>query len=209
MVKFKQLLSLFFAFFKIGLFTFGGGYAMIAVIEKELVEKKKWIEHEEFLNIIGIAESTPGPIAINSATFIGYKIGKVFGSIFATIGVVLPSFIIIFAISFYIKQFLGLKYVTYAFMGIRACVAYLILSAGIKMFKSVKKDPLAVILFFITAICMVVLTLLSKNFSSIFYILGGGVVGILIYLLSLVKKKKLNKNSIDNDKENSKEKGER
>ncbi len=202
----KKILSLFWAFFKIGLFTFGGGYAMIAVIEKELVEKKKWISSEEYLNIVGIAESTPGPLAINSATFIGYKIGKVLGSIFATLGVVLPSFIIIFTISFFIKEFLGLKYVSYAFMGIRACVAFLIFSAGIKMLKSIKKDPLAVILFTITAILMVILTIFSKNISSVFYVLAGGVVGVLIYLLSLIKKRKVN---LNNSKENSSEKGDR
>ncbi len=205
MKSFKRLLSLFWAFFKIGLFTFGGGYAMIAVIEKELVEKKKWITHEEFLNIIGIAESTPGPIAINSSTFIGFKIGKVLGSIFATIGVVLPSFIIIFAISFFIKEFLSLEYVTYAFMGIRACVSFLILSAGLKMLKSIKKDPLAVILFSITAVLMVVLTVVSKNISSVFYVLAGGVVGVLIYLLSLIKKRKV---KIEKTQEKSNEKGD-
>ena len=99
----KRILRLFLVFFKIGLFTFGGGYAMIAVMEREFVEKKGWINHEEFLDIIGIAESSPGPLAVNSATFIGYKYGKFFGALFATLGVVLPSFIIIFAISFFFE----------------------------------------------------------------------------------------------------------
>ena len=98
MKKIKTLLTIFLTFFKIGLFTFGGGYAMISVIERELVERKKWIEHEEFMEVIGIAESSPGPLAINSATYIGYKICGVLGSLFATLGVVLPSFIIIFII---------------------------------------------------------------------------------------------------------------
>ena len=92
MKKLKLLLTLFVTMFKIGLFTFGGGYAMIAIIEREIIERKKWIDNDEFLDIIAIAESTPGPLAINSATFVGYKIAGVLGSVFATLGVVLPSF---------------------------------------------------------------------------------------------------------------------
>ena len=98
MKKIKQLFELFCIMFKIGLFTFGGGYAMVGIMENELVERKKLIEHEEFLDLLAIAESTPGPIAINSATYIGYKRCGILGSAFATLGVVLPSFIIIFAI---------------------------------------------------------------------------------------------------------------
>ena len=97
----KKLFSIFWEFFKIGLFTFGGGYAMIGVMQTELVEKKKYVSTDEFLNLIGIAESTPGPLAINSATYIGYKCAGFFGSLFATLGVVLPSFIVIYIISFF------------------------------------------------------------------------------------------------------------
>ena len=104
MNKFKNLISLFLIMFKIGLFTFGGGYAMIAIIERELVEKKNLLSHEDFIDIIAVAESTPGPIAVNSATFIGYKQNGVLGSLFATLGVVLPSFIIIYAISLFFEQ---------------------------------------------------------------------------------------------------------
>ena len=107
----KKILSLFAAFFKIGLFTFGGGYAMVAVIERDLVEKKKWISSEEFSDVIAIAESTPGPLAINSATYIGYKVGGFLGSVFATLGVVLPSLAIIYVISLFFNEFLGLEYV--------------------------------------------------------------------------------------------------
>ena len=105
MKKIKVLISLFLTFFKIGLFTFGGGYAMIAVIERDIAEKKKWIEHEEFMDVIAIAESTPGPLAINSATYIGYKVGGVLGSLFATIGVALPSFVVIYVISLFFDAF--------------------------------------------------------------------------------------------------------
>lgn len=192
MQKLKRLFLLFLTMFKIGLFTFGGGYAMIAIIERELVERKKWIENEEFLDLIAIAESTPGPLAINSATYIGYKIGGFFGSVFATLGVVLPSFIIIFVISLFFDAFISLKFVSYAFRGIQACVAFLIISAGFKMLKKlkIKKDPIAIILLLATIICLVVLTLFAVDFSTIFYILIGGVVGLSVYLVGLCVKKK-------------------
>lgn len=193
MQKLKNCLALFVSFFKIGLITFGGGYAMIAIIESELVEKKKWIEKTEFLDVIAIAESTPGPIAINSATFIGYKRGGFWGSFFATLGVVMPSFIIIFAISFFFEKFLSLEYVGYAFKGIQACVAYLILSAGIKMFKGLKKNAFNVVLFGLTVAVMVTLDLLAVSFSSVYYILIGGAVGIVVYLVSFAKDKKSKK----------------
>ena len=192
MQKLKRLFLLFLTMFKIGLFTFGGGYAMIAIIERELVERKKWIENEEFLDLIAIAESTPGPLAINSATYIGYKIGGFFGSVFATLGVVLPSFIIIFVISLFFDAFISLKFVSYAFRGIQACVAFLIISAGFKMLKKlkIKKDPIAIILLLATIICLVVLTLFAVDFSTIFYILIGGVVGLSVYLVGFCVKKK-------------------
>ena len=199
MKKFKTLFSLFFTFFKISLFTFGGGYAMIAIVQKEMVEKKRLAKEDEFLNIIAIAESTPGPIALNMATFIGYKTAGFLGALFSTFGVILPSFGIVFGISFVFQEFLSLKYVSYAFMGIRSCVAFLILSAGIKMFNGIKKDPLTVILFSITAVLMIVLTFISKNISTVFYVLIGGAIGVMLYLLGLIKKKKLLKNSIKSE----------
>lgn len=192
-----MLFKMFLSFFKIGLFTFGGGYAMIAVIERELIERKKWIGHEEFMDIIAIAESTPGPLAINSATYIGYKKAGVLGAIFSTLGVVLPSFIIIFVISLFFDAFLSLEYVQYAFKGIQAGVAFLILWAGIKMFKSLKKNVVSVILFVLTTSCLVAFSLFSISFSSIFYILIGGVVGLSVYLCSYFKNSKKQK---DKDK---------
>ena len=190
MKKFKAILNLFLVMFKIGLFTFGGGYAMIAVIERELVERKKWIEQEEFLDMVAIAESTPGPIAKNSATYVGYKIGGVLGAIFATLGVVLPSFTIIFIISLFFDAFLELEWVKYAFYGIQAGVSYLILSAGIKMFKGLKKTPLNLIICLSTVACLLTLSLLAVSFSSIFYILIGGVIGLAVYLVKYLKEKK-------------------
>lgn len=197
MEKLKTLLKLFLTMFKIGLFTFGGGYAMIAILERELVEKKGWIENEEFTDLIAIAESTPGPIAINSATYIGYKICGVLGSAFATLGVVLPSFTIIFIISLFFEAFLAIEWVGYAFKGIQACVAFLIFNAGIKMLKIVKGKPLSIILTVLTVACFITLSLLAVDFSSIFYILIGGVVGLSVYLISLASKhdKEKNKNT--------------
>ena len=163
---------------------------MIAVIERELVEKKQWITHEEFMDIIGIAESSPGPIAINSATFIGYKVGKFFGSLFATLGVVLPSFIIIFAISLFFEKFLALEYVGYAFRGIQACVAFLILSAGIKMLRHLKRNFFNILLFSLTIGAMILLEILAADFSTVFLILIGGIIGLSVYLVGYFKAKR-------------------
>lgn len=192
MERIKTLLKLFLIFFKIGLFTFGGGYAMISVIERELVEKKEWIDKDEFLDIIAIAESTPGPIAINSATYIGYKVGKFFGSVFATIGVVLPSFIIISLLAFFINRFnlLDIEYVSYAFKGINACVAFLILSAGIKLLRKQKKNIFNIIATFLTITLLVMFGLFNISFSTIYFILIGGFISVLIYIICFVINKK-------------------
>ena len=189
MEKFKKIIRLFLEFFKIGLFTFGGGYAMIAVMERELVEKKNLLTHEEFLDIIAIAESSPGPLAINSATFIGYKTCKFFGSLFATLGVVLPSFIIIFAISLFFERFIALEYVGYAFRGIQAAVAFLILSAGIKMLKHLKYTVFNAIMVSLTVAVMVLLEFIAPDFSTVFLILIGGVIGLTVYLVGYFKTK--------------------
>ncbi len=189
MKKFKLCLSLFWELFKIGLFTFGGGYAMIAVFERELVEKKKWLNNEEFTDIVAIAESTPGPLAINSATYVGYKTAGVLGSFFATLGVVLPSFILILIISLFFDEFLKLQYVNYAFRGIQACVSFLIISAGIKMLKKLERNVLNVVLTSLSIICLVLFTLFAVDFSTIFYILIGGCVGICVYGYVCMKNK--------------------
>ena len=138
--KWNRIWKLFAAFFKIGVFTFGGGYAMIPLIQKETVEKNGWVTDEDILEIIAIAESTPGPIAINSATFVGYRTCGVLGSVAATLGVVLPSFVIIFAISFVLRQFQDIKAVQYAFNGIRAGVLALLCKALWGMYKKNQKN---------------------------------------------------------------------
>ena len=190
----KKYLSMFLTMFKIGLFTFGGGYAMIALLENEFVEKKKYLPKEEFLDMVAIAESTPGPIAINSATYLGYKRLGVLGSLAATVGVVLPSFIIILVISLFFDAFLSLKPVEYAFRGIQVCVVYLIFSAGWKMLKSVKKTVFSITIVSAVFLCMVVLSLFAVKLSTILYILICGCVGLFVYLLNTMKKKKEEEN---------------
>ena len=186
--KLRTALQLFLVMFKIGLFTFGGGYAMIAILENEFVSRRKWIEHDEFLDLIAIAESTPGPIAINSATYIGYKNAGVLGSACATLGVVLPSFIIIFTISLFFDAFLALKAVAAAFSGIRVAVVFLILSAGIKMFKKMKKTAFNLTVMGVTLAAIIAIDLFAVNFSSVFFILIGAVLGIFVFLLGNIKK---------------------
>ncbi len=185
--KLRTALQLFLIMFKIGLFTFGGGYAMIAILENEFVSKRKWIEHDEFVNLIAIAESTPGPIAINSATYIGYKNAGVLGSALATLGVVLPSFIIIFTISLFFDAFLALKAVAAAFRGIQVAVVFLILSAGIKMFKKMKKTPFNLTVASVTLAALIVIDLFALNFSSVFFILIGAALGVFVFLVGNIK----------------------
>ncbi len=189
MNKLKNSIKLFLTMFKIGLFTFGGGYAMLALLENEFVEKRGWITKEEFLNMLAIAESTPGPIAINSATYIGYKTAGVLGSAFATLGVCLPSFIIIYIISIFFDAFLKLKFVQYAFLGIRACVVYLIASAGFKLFKGLKKNALSIIIFIAVLALMTTLSIFAIKFSTVFYILICGTIGLIAYLIGLISRK--------------------
>lgn len=189
MKKLRLIGKLFLTMFKIGLFTFGGGYAMLALLEAEFVSKKKWMESDEFLDMVAIAESTPGPIAINCATYIGYKQAKVLGSAAATLGVVLPSFIIIYAISLFLDAFLSLTLVANAFRGIQVCVVYLILSAGFKMLKKMKRDVLSITIFSAVMVCMIAFSIFAVSFSTIFYILIAGVLGIAVYLIGRICKK--------------------
>ncbi len=177
----KSLLTLFFTFLKIGAFTFGGGYAMLALIENEFVTKKKWLTQPDFLDMVAISESTPGPVAINSATYIGYKCAGLWGSILATLAVCLPAFCIIYLISLFFDKFLSLTYVAYAFKGIQVCVVYLIGSAGVRLIKSIQKTPLNVAILVVVTISMVVCSVLAVSFSSIYYILICAILGLVLY----------------------------
>lgn len=178
------MLELFWTFFKLGLFTFGGGYAMIPQIKEIVIEKKKWLTEDEVLEMIAIAESTPGPIAINMATFIGYRQKGVLGSALATIGVVLAPLSIIFIISLFLEEFMQNQYVQYAFMGIKCAVAFLIVRAGLNMLKKMKKNIINILIVGIIITLMVLFDVFSISFSSIFFILIGGIIGIILFCVT-------------------------
>ena len=163
--------ELFGTFFKIGAFTFGGGYAMVALLKHEFVEEKRWLTREEFLDMVAIAESTPGPVAVNSATYIGYKLAGVAGAAASTLAVCLPSFAVIYLISLFFDRFLQLTVVANAFKGIQACVIYLILSAGVKMLKNLQRTPFNTAVVAVVLAAMVGCSVLAVKFSSICCIL--------------------------------------
>lgn len=186
----KNLGTLFFTFFKIGLFTFGGGYAMIALLEEAFIQRRKWLDKDEFLDMTAIAESTPGPVAINSATYLGYKLAKVPGAATATVAVCLPSFLIIYAISLFFEQFTQLTVIASAFKGIQVCVIYLIFSAGVRMLKALDKSPFATGVLAAVMLVMVGLSLAGVSVSSILLILLSGAAGVAAWLISRRKEGK-------------------
>ena len=189
MKKFKLLCELFLSMMKIGAFTFGGGYAMISLLDNEFVSKKKWLDHEEFMDLVTIAESTPGPIAINCSTYIGYRKMGLLGALVGTLGMCIPSFTIIYLISLFFNSFLEIKWVESAFRGIQVCVVFLILTAGLKMLKKIKKTVFNVAVMVITFTAMILFSLFSVSFSSIFYILIFGSIGLLIYTVGYLSNK--------------------
>lgn len=186
----KSLGTLFFTFFKIGLFTFGGGYAMIALLEEEFIQRRKWLDKDEFLDMAAIAESTPGPVAINSATYLGYKLAKVPGAATATVAVCLPSFLIIYAISLFFEQFTQLTVIANSFKGIQICVIYLIFSAGVRTLKALDKSPFATGVLAAVMLVMVGLSLAGVSVSSILLILLSGAAGVAAWLIGRRKEGK-------------------
>lgn len=186
----KSLGTLFFTFFKIGLFTFGGGYAMIALLEEEFIQRRKWLDKDEFLDMTAIAESTPGPVAINSATYLGYKLAKVPGAATATVAVCLPSFLIIYVISLFFEQFTQLTVIANAFKGIQVCVIYLIFSAGVRMLKALDKSPFATGVLAAVMLVMVGLSLAGVSVSSILLILLSGAADVAAWLIGRRKEGK-------------------
>ena len=182
------VLELFLTFLKIGLFTFGGGYAMISIIENNCVEQKKWITHDEMMNITVIAESTPGPIAINCATFVGYKIAGMFGAIAATLGVVIPAFVIIFGISTFLDNFLEIPVVANAFMGIKVGVGILIFNAGFNMLKKMSPKTLPRMIMACSFVVMFLVNLFSWKFSAISMMLVAAVVSLICFVIQDAKK---------------------
>ncbi len=176
------LLDLFLTFAKVGLFTFGGGYAMIALIEDACVSKKAWITHDDMMNVTVIAESTPGPIAINCATFVGYKQKGLPGAAAATLGIVLPSFLIIFLISSFLDNFLEIVWIANAFKGIRIAVGLLILDAGLKMIKKMPKKKLPRTIMICSFVLMLAVNVLSLYLSTIVVMLAAGIVSLMIFI---------------------------
>ncbi len=177
-VSVKTLWQVFWSFFKIGAFTFGGGYAMIPLIQNEAVEKQHWVTDEDILEVVAIAESTPGPIAINSATFVGYKAAGVLGSMCATLGVVLPSFVVILTLSFALQQFQEVQAVQYAFFGIRAGVLALLVKALWTMYK---KSPKGWPAYVVMGAAFILTTFTPVN--VIFVIIGCAVFGLVTSLI--------------------------
>ena len=177
------LIELFLIFAKIGLFTFGGGYAMISLIENNCVKKKKWITHDEMMNITVIAESTPGPIAINCATYVGYKKAGIIGAIISTLGIVLPSFAVIYLISMFLDNFLEITLIANAFKGIKIAVGFLILDAAITMIKKMQKKILPKTFMVCSFVTMLIINIFSLDFSSIVLMLIAGVISLVIFMV--------------------------
>ncbi|WP_244833807.1 chromate transporter [Clostridium sp. BJN0001] len=171
----KCLLDLFIVFMRIGAFTFGGGYAMLPILQKEVVDNKHWVTEEELMDYYAIGQCTPGVIAVNTATFIGYKKKGVLGAIAATLGVIFPSIIIIIVIAAFLKNFTKYTIVKDAFAGIRVCVCVLILKAIIKLGKKSIVDKMSLIIF-ITILLLAILT----NISTSILVVLAGLLGILI-----------------------------
>ena len=188
--KAQSLGTLFFTFFKIGLFTFGGGYAMIALLEEEFIQRRRWLDKDEFLDMTAIAESTPGPVAINSATYLGYKLAGVPGAAVATVAVCLPSFLIIYAISLFFEQFTQLTVIANAFKGIQVCVIYLIFSAGVRMLQALDRSLFSSGVLLSVFLAMTSLSLAGISVSSILLILLSGAVGVAAWLLGRRKEGK-------------------
>ena len=184
------LLELFFTFAKIGLFTFGGGYAMISIIENQCVERKKWISSDEMMNMTVIAESTPGPIAINCSTFAGYKRAGIPGAFAATLGMVMPSFIVIYFISMYLDNFLELTIIANAFKGIKIGVGFLILNAGITMLKKMPKKKLSKVIMICSCITMLCINFFSWKISSISLMVVAAIVSLALFNIQEIQKQK-------------------
>ena len=182
--RMNNVIDLFRTFAKIGLFTFGGGYAMISMIENNCVERKQWITHDEMMTVTVIAESTPGPIAINCATFTGYKKAGFIGALVATLGIVVPSFVVIYLISMFLDNFLELTIIANAFKGIKIAVGILILDAAVTMIKKLHKKKLPRAIMLCSCVVMLFINIFAWNFSSISLMLIAAAVSLTIFVLN-------------------------
>ena len=186
----NMVLSLFLSMMKIGCVAFGGGYAIIALLESEFISKRQWIAHDEFLDVVAIAESTPGPIALNVATYIGYKLAGFFGATIATVGICVPSFVIMYLVSLFYEQFMEIRLIAAAFKGIQICMVYLIAAAGWKMLKKMKKTPFNVTVYVIACVGMILCSLLDIPVSSVVFIFTSGVAGLALFYMKPKKEAK-------------------
>ncbi len=175
------LFELFLIFAKIGLFTFGGGYAMLSLIENNCVEKKKWITHDEMMNVTVIAESTPGPIAINCATFVGFKQAGLLGALIATFGMVFPSFVIIYTVSMFLDNFLEITLIANAFKGIKVAVGILVLDAAITMIRKMHRRVLPKVIMPCSFAAMLLINIFAWDFSSIALMLVAAAISLAIF----------------------------
>ena len=185
------LTDLFLTFAKIGLFTFGGGYAMIPLIRNECVEKKRWITHDEMMNVTVIAESTPGPIAINCATFVGYRQKGLAGAAAATVGIVLPSFCIIFLISLFLDHFLEIAWIAHAFVGIKAAAGILIVDAAVKMIRKMQKKPLPLAIMACAFLAMLLTGMFALHVSSVTLMLAAAAVSLAVFLMKRIPERRV------------------
>ena len=179
-----MLLELFLTFMKIGMFTFGGGYAMISVVENACVEDKHWITHDDMMNITVIAESTPGPIAINCATFVGYKKRGLIGAAVATTGMILPSFLIIYLVARFLDSFLEISWIAHAFEGIKLAVGILIIDAGVKMLKQIPAKPVPRMVMACAFAAMLLIDIFALRVSSIALLLIAAAVSLVLFTIS-------------------------
>ena len=177
------ILNLFLTFAKVGLFTFGGGYAMIALIEDACVEKKQWITHDEMMNITVIAESTPGPIAINCATYVGYKQKGLPGALAATFGMIVPSFVIILVIALFLDNFLEIEWIAHAFIGIKIAVGIIIVDAAVNMIRKMQKKLLPRVIMVCAAAVMLAINLFSLRISSIILMLTAALISLSVFVI--------------------------
>lgn len=179
--RFVTSLKLFLTFLKLGTFSVGGGPAIIALLRDELVIKQKMITDEELIEMISISESTPGPLAVNLATYLGFKKSGLLGALFATLGVIFTPFWLMFVVSLFLRNLLEIKAIQYAFMGINCAVIYLIIKVAFSLFKKVKVDWISILLFLLVLLAQILFHIFNISFLSIFYILGGIVIGVIIY----------------------------
>lgn len=189
----NMVLLLFLSMMKIGCVAFGGGYAILALLEAEFVSRRKWIEHDEFMDVVAIAESTPGPIALNVATYIGYKLAGFFGATIATMGVCVPSFGIMYLVSLFYEQFMEIKMIAAAFKGIQICMVYLIAAAGLKMLKKMKKTTFNKTVYTVACVGMIICSLLDIPVSSVVFIFAAGLAGLTMFFVKTGKEKEAKK----------------